>query len=94
MTTNGEWDSRDAAMLDLFRLEVETQVALLNDGLLALERDPHDTAALASLMRAAHSIKGAARVVQIERGREGGARDGGLLRGRPGRQSALRQRAD
>jgi two-component system sensor histidine kinase and response regulator WspE len=65
MTTNSGWEYRDAAMLQLFYTEVETQVALLNDGLLALERDPHATGALAALMRAAHSIKGAARVVQI-----------------------------
>jgi len=65
MTDNGGWDYRDASMLHLFHIEVENQVALLNDGLLALERDPQATAALASLMRAAHSIKGAARVVQL-----------------------------
>ncbi|MBM3222948.1 MAG: hybrid sensor histidine kinase/response regulator [Candidatus Tectomicrobia bacterium] len=52
-------------MLQLFRTEVETQVALLNDGLLALEREPHTTTGLTTLMRAAHSIKGAARVVHL-----------------------------
>ncbi|MBD1808091.1 hybrid sensor histidine kinase/response regulator [Microcoleus sp. FACHB-SPT15] len=53
-------------MLDLFRMEVETQAAALNDNLLALETQPDPTEALSALMRAAHSIKGAARIVQVE----------------------------
>ncbi len=53
-------------MLDLFRMEVETQAAILNEKLLELETQSDPTDALASLMRAAHSIKGAARIVQVE----------------------------
>ena len=53
-------------MLDLFRTEVENQVSILNDGLLALEKDPAAIKVLESLMRAAHSLKGAARIVQID----------------------------
>ncbi len=61
-------------MLELFRMEVESQVAILVECLLALEHcgqsDSCDRAEidkmLESLMRAAHSIKGAARIVQIE----------------------------
>ncbi len=53
-------------MLDLFRTEVENQVSILNEGLLALEKDPASTKVLESLMRAAHSLKGAARIVQID----------------------------
>ncbi|MGE3538866.1 MAG: response regulator [Candidatus Tectimicrobiota bacterium] len=63
-----EYDSpayRDASMLALFQTEVETQVGLMNEALLALERDPLASAALTVLMRAAHSIKGAARVVDL-----------------------------
>lgn len=56
---------RDTSMLELFRTEVENQVGLLTEGLLALERDPSALGALAALMRAAHSIKGAARVVEL-----------------------------
>ncbi len=52
-------------MMDLFRTEVEAQAAILNEGLLALETNPNDTRCLESMMRAAHSIKGAARIVQI-----------------------------
>jgi len=59
-------DLSNFSMLDLFRMELETQVAILNNNLLALETQPDASEALAALMRAAHSIKGAARIVQIE----------------------------
>jgi two-component system sensor histidine kinase and response regulator WspE len=52
------------SLWDLFRGEVETHAKTLNDGLLALEERPEDLDRLKSLMRAAHSIKGAARVVR------------------------------
>ncbi|MFN2350495.1 MAG: response regulator [Kiritimatiellia bacterium] len=55
------------SMMELFRQEAETQVALLNDGLLALEQGAGSDADLESLMRAAHSIKGAARIVGLDR---------------------------
>ncbi|MEB3180173.1 MAG: response regulator [Nostocaceae cyanobacterium] len=54
------------SMLDLFRLEVEAQTAILNEGLLALESQPQSGKALEALMRAAHSIKGAARIVALD----------------------------
>src|SRR5262245_43355346 len=53
------------SLLHLFSLEAETQTALLNDGLLTLERDPQHAESLEALMRAAHSLKGAARIVQL-----------------------------
>ncbi|MBD2579531.1 hybrid sensor histidine kinase/response regulator [Oscillatoria sp. FACHB-1406] len=56
----------DASMMDLFRLEAEAQVTLLNDGLLDLENNPQSAQALETLMRAAHSIKGAARIVGLD----------------------------
>ena len=56
------------SMLELFRLEVDNQAAVLNDGLLALERDRQSATILEALMRAAHSIKGAARMVGIDSG--------------------------
>ncbi|MBW4470326.1 MAG: response regulator [Stenomitos rutilans HA7619-LM2] len=56
----------DDSMMDLFRLEVEAQVAILNDGLLALESKEHSVQALETLMRAAHSIKGSARILALE----------------------------
>ena len=61
-------DLGDFSMLDLFRLEVDNQATILNDGLLALEQGSHSDRQLEALMRAAHSIKGAARMVDIEAG--------------------------
>jgi two-component system, chemotaxis family, sensor histidine kinase and response regulator WspE len=55
----------DPAMFDLFKTEVETQVAALNQGLIDLEKQPNNETLLNSLMRAAHSIKGAARVINL-----------------------------
>jgi two-component system sensor histidine kinase and response regulator WspE len=59
-------DLSDFSMHDLFRLETENQVAILTSGLLALERDPSDARQLEELMRAAHSLKGAARIVGVD----------------------------
>src|ERR1700693_4109502 len=53
----------DLSMLDLFRMEVETQSTVLTNGLLGLEQDVDTTHRLGELMRAAHSLKGAARIV-------------------------------
>jgi two-component system sensor histidine kinase and response regulator WspE len=55
----------DLTMLEMFRTEVETHMAVLNDGLLSLEKDPSRTDCCEALMRAAHSIKGAAKIVGI-----------------------------
>src|SRR5947207_12877299 len=52
-------------MMELFRVEVETQCATLTDGLLALDRDPNAVDGLETLMRAAHSLKGAARIMNL-----------------------------
>ncbi len=64
-------DFSNFSMLDIFRMEVETQVTLLNDNLLAVESqsavDPNIvTSKLETLMRAAHSVKGAARIVGLD----------------------------
>lgn len=56
----------DSSMLDLFRIEVTEQGKVLTEGLLALEADPAAVDRLEALMRAAHSIKGAARMVGVE----------------------------
>jgi two-component system sensor histidine kinase and response regulator WspE len=56
----------DDSMLELFRQETETQVAILNQGLLELEANPQSQEALELLMRASHSIKGAARMVALD----------------------------
>lgn len=54
------------AMLDLFRAELDSQLKTLAAGLLALEQDPNQPQRLEALMRAAHSIKGAARIVDLQ----------------------------
>ncbi|MFZ3281319.1 hybrid sensor histidine kinase/response regulator [Pseudomonas sp.] len=59
---------RDASLLELFSLEAEAQTQVLNAGLLALERNPTQADQLESCMRAAHSLKGAARIVGIDSG--------------------------
>jgi len=52
----------DPMLLELFKAELETQCQALSDSLLQIENDPGDAAVLAELMRAAHSLKGAARI--------------------------------
>ena len=55
------------SLMDLFRSEADGQTALLTEGLLALEGEGVPSpAALESLMRAAHSLKGAARIVGLD----------------------------
>src|ERR1700732_4368499 len=53
------------SLLDLFRLEAETQTGMLTSGLLALERDRGAADQLEACMRAAHSLKGAASIVGL-----------------------------
>jgi len=53
-------------MLELFRQEAQTQIAILTQELLILEANPQSDEALEALMRAAHSIKGAARIVSLD----------------------------
>ncbi|MEA5670140.1 hybrid sensor histidine kinase/response regulator [Pseudomonas machongensis] len=59
---------RDASLLELFSLEAEAQTQVLSAGLLALERNPAQVDQLEACMRAAHSLKGAARIVGIDAG--------------------------
>ena len=61
---------RDASLLELFSLEAEAQTQVLSAGLLALERDPTQADHLEACMRAAHSLKGAARIVGVDAGVE------------------------
>ena len=55
-------------MLELFRVEAEAQTQVLSAGLLALERNPTLADQLEACMRAAHSLKGAARIVGVDAG--------------------------
>ena len=59
---------KDASMLELFRLEAEAQTQVLVQGLMALERNPTQADQLEACMRAAHSLKGAARIVGLDAG--------------------------
>lgn len=63
---SSEGGLEDFSMMDLFRSEVETHSEVLNAALLALERSPGDTSRVDEMMRSAHSIKGAARVVGVD----------------------------
>jgi two-component system, chemotaxis family, sensor histidine kinase and response regulator WspE len=59
-------DASSLSLLDLFCMEVRTQIVVFNHELLNLETSEHPTQSLQALMRSAHSIKGAARIVQVE----------------------------
>ncbi len=56
----------DPAMLELFREEVRSHASSLSSGLVDLERDPANPQRIEPLMRAAHSLKGACRIVGLD----------------------------
>ena len=56
----------DAGLLELFREEVRNHCAVVSQGLLDLERDSANPQRIEPLMRAAHSLKGAARIVGLD----------------------------
>lgn len=58
-------DVSQLSMQDLFRMEVESQTQVLTSALLALEHNPGRADELESCMRAAHSLKGAARICEV-----------------------------
>jgi two-component system, chemotaxis family, sensor histidine kinase and response regulator WspE len=53
------------SMMDLFRMEAEERLAVLSQGLVALEGAGATAEVIEPLMRAAHSLKGAARIVGL-----------------------------
>src|SRR3974390_885030 len=59
-------DLSNLTMLELFQVDAESQTAILSSGLLELERNPESPHQLEALMRAAHSLKGAARIVNLQ----------------------------
>ncbi|WP_205521444.1 Hpt domain-containing protein, partial [Pseudomonas viridiflava] len=61
-------EMRDASLFELFTLEADAQTQVLSAGLLALERNPTQADQLEACMRAAHSLKGAAKIVGVEFG--------------------------
>jgi len=56
----------DFSLFELFRMEAEEQVRVLQNGLIELESGGATAATLEALMRAAHSLKGAARIVGLD----------------------------
>jgi two-component system sensor histidine kinase and response regulator WspE len=66
MISSNSTDIGDMSMMDLFRLEAENQCNQISENLVALEQDPAAADLLEVLMRASHSIKGAARVVDLD----------------------------
>jgi two-component system sensor histidine kinase and response regulator WspE len=54
------------SMLELFKLEAEGQTAVLAAGILAVEKLERSPETIEAMMRAAHSLKGAARIVGLE----------------------------
>ena len=54
------------SMLELFRLEAESQTEMLSAGILSIEQQECSPRTIESLMRAAHSLKGAARIVNLD----------------------------
>ena len=57
----------DPVMLELFGAEVDMHLPTLSEGLLAIEKGRSGKPEIESMMRAAHSIKGAARIVGNDR---------------------------
>jgi two-component system sensor histidine kinase and response regulator WspE len=66
MNSRLQEDLSNRSMLELFRAEAENQTALLTTGLLELDRGAGSPQIFDSLMRAAHSLKGAARIVNLQ----------------------------
>jgi two-component system, chemotaxis family, sensor histidine kinase and response regulator WspE len=64
--SSGSGDAGGGFLLELFREEARTHTGVLAQGLVELEQDPGDPTKIEPLMRAAHSVKGAARIVRIE----------------------------
>src|SRR6478609_6786260 len=64
---SGGSGSIDPIMLELFAAEVDMHLPILSEGLLALEKGRASKQEIESMMRAAHSIKGAARIVGNDR---------------------------
>ena len=54
------------SMMELFRMEAESHTTTLTSGLVAIEGGLATPAAIEPLMRAAHSLKGAARIVGLD----------------------------
>jgi two-component system, chemotaxis family, sensor histidine kinase and response regulator WspE len=59
-------DPIDSEMFSLFLIELQNSLQVIGNNLLEIEDKPEDNSLLEAMMRAAHSIKGAARMIGIE----------------------------
>ena len=59
-------DPIDPEMFSLFQIELQNSLQVIGNNLLEIEDSPEDSSLLEAMMRAAHSIKGAARMIGIE----------------------------
>jgi two-component system, chemotaxis family, sensor histidine kinase and response regulator WspE len=59
-------DFGELSLFDLFKMEAEDNLRVLQDHLLAVERGEATPAMLEELMRSAHSMKGAARIIGLD----------------------------
>ncbi|HEY0488772.1 MAG TPA: hybrid sensor histidine kinase/response regulator [Telluria sp.] len=66
MSQDYNGDLSQFSLLDLFRMEADGQARTLTDALLAMERGAAPADAIDVMMRAAHSIKGAAAIVNLD----------------------------
>ncbi len=64
MSPSSQSSNFDPMLLDLFRVELENNTRVLENGLVSVERE-QTAEKIEPLMRAAHSIKGAARIVGL-----------------------------
>ena len=55
----------DDELRELFQTESEEHLQMLDDGLLRLETNPNDKSTLEEVFRAAHSLKGTARMLGV-----------------------------
>ncbi|QJD29338.1 hybrid sensor histidine kinase/response regulator [Methylococcus geothermalis] len=85
----------DFALLDLFREEVDVHAGVLTAGLIALEAGPAGPGQIEPLMRAAHSLKGAARVLGLDAAVGiAHAMEDGLVAAKEGRLALIPARVD
>ena len=66
MKRNESNDLSSLSLTEIFQVETENQTAIITSGLLELERNPEATHNFEALMRAAHSLKGAARIINYQ----------------------------
>ena len=63
---SGTGEAGKNPMLDLFRMESQSQLSVLTDGLQAVKEDLQNTDELDTLARASRSLKGAAKIAHLE----------------------------